>query len=50
MEFNTRGKDGVCESHTDDILTIEGKLKPNRYSPQPKQRVWEVVCCGALID
>ena len=25
MEFNTRGSDGVCESHADDILTIEGK-------------------------
>ena len=27
MEFNTRGRDGVCESHTDDILTIEGKAR-----------------------
>ncbi|XP_078355926.1 uncharacterized protein LOC144640713 [Oculina patagonica] len=23
MEFNTKGTDGVCESHTDDILTIK---------------------------
>ena len=27
MEFNTRGRDGVCDSHTDDILTIEGKAR-----------------------
>ena len=27
MEFNTRGREELCESPTDDFLTIEGKAR-----------------------
>lgn len=36
MEFNTKGTDEICESHTADILTIEGKNQSTTF----RQRVY----------
>lgn len=43
MEFNTRGRDGLCESPTDDFLTIEGKARQVESLETRKTRRWGAI-------